>query len=225
MRLATLFTGGKDSVYATYLAQQAGHQISCLLSIESKNLHSYMFHTPNISLTSLQAEAMGIPIIIKKTLGEKEVELKDLKVLIQEAVKKYKIDGIITGAVGSVYQASRIQKICSELGLWCFNPLWLKDQVELLNELEQLGFESIIGGVFAYPLDETFLGKPLNKKMIVKLIELNKKYQINPAGEGGEIETFVINCPLFKKKIIIKDFEIKYKDHTGFFVIKEAKLE
>jgi len=35
---------------------------------------------------------------------------------------------------------------------------------------------------------------------------LNEKYKINIAGEGGEYESFVLNCPLFKKPIKIKSY-------------------
>src|SRR3989344_685418 len=127
MKLGVLFSGGKDSTFAAYLAKRNGYEISCLISIVSENKESYMFHTPSISKTEKQAKAMGIPIIIQKTKGEKEKELDDLKNAIKKAVRKFKIEGIATGAVESVYQTSRIQKICNELDLECFNPLWLRN--------------------------------------------------------------------------------------------------
>tara|TARA_Y100000310_G_scaffold315980_1_gene367197 strand:- start:529 stop:1203 length:675 start_codon:yes stop_codon:yes gene_type:complete len=224
MKLAVLFSGGKDSCYAIYKASKE-HEIACLLSVISKNSESYMFHTPNIELTKIQAKAMELPLITKTTGGEKEHELNDLKLLIQTAVAKYKIEGIVTGALASVYQATRVQKICAQLGLWCFNPIWQMDQVELLNELKKNKFQTVIVGVFAYPLDDSYLGKKITKNMINKLIELNKKYKINPAGEGGELETFVTNSPMFKKKIKIKKSEIEYENNAGILLIKEAKLE
>ena len=183
MKLAVLFSGGKDSCYALYKASKE-HEITCLLSVISKNPESYMFHTPNIELTKIQAKAMELPLITKTTEGEKELELNDLKLLIQTAVAKYKIEGVVTGALASVYQATRVQKICAQLGLWCFNPIWQMDQIELLNELKKNKFQTVIVGVFAYPLDDSYLGKKITKNMIDKLIELNKKYKINPAGEG-----------------------------------------
>ena len=224
MKLAVLFSGGKDSCYAMYKASKE-HEIICLLSVISKNPESYMFHTPNIELTKLQAKAMELPLITKTTEGEKELELNDLKLLIQTAVAKYNIEGVVTGALASVYQATRVQKICAELGLWCFNPIWQMDQVELLNELKKNKFQTVIVGVFAYPLDDSYLGKKITKNMIDKLIELSKKYKINPAGEGGELETFVTNAPMFKKKIKIKKSEIEYENHAGILLIKEAELE
>ncbi|MBS3072438.1 diphthine--ammonia ligase [Candidatus Pacearchaeota archaeon] len=201
MKLGLLFSGGKDSAYAGYLAKKYGHEISCLISIKSANPYSYMFHTPSIHLTETQAQVMNIPIIIKTTLGKKESELKDLKKAIKEAKEKHKIQGIITGAVGSVYQATRIQKICNELSLECFNPLWQKNQFELLENLIKNKFEVIVTGVFAYPLNEKWVGRKIDNSFISDMKKLNEKYKINPAGEGGEFETLVINCPLFKKPL------------------------
>lgn len=200
MKLGVLFSGGKDSSYAAYLASQ-NNELVCLITIHSKNLYSYMFHTPSISKTKLQAEVMNLPLIEVNTKGEKEIELNDLKDAIIEAKKKYKIEGIVTGAVESVYQASRIQKICDDLGLEVFNPLWQKNQIELLNDLIKNKFEVIIVAVAAEGFDTSWLGRKIDVNMIEELVKLNKKYGINPAFEGGEAESFVLNCPLFKKKL------------------------
>ena len=208
MRVSILFSGGKDSMYAAWLAKKAGYSVECLITLESKNKESFMFHTPAIELTKKQAELMNIPLITRETEGEKELELKDLKRAIEKAVVKHNIQGIVTGAVESVYQSSRIQKICDELDLECFNPLWQKDQEELLGELIKNKFEVVISGVFAYPLDQKWLGRKINENFIEKIKEMNRKYSISMAGEGGEFESFVVNCPMFKNHIKIKEINI-----------------
>ena len=190
MKLGVLYSGGKDSTLALIKAKEY-HEIVCLISIVSENKESYMFHTPNIDVTLLQSQAMELPLVRVTTKGEKETELKDLRKAIEEAKKRYKIEGIVTGAVKSTYQASRIQLICHELGLWCFNPLWLENQLELLNEVVAKEIHAIIGGVFAEPLDEKYLGAEIDKKMIEKLAKVAASHHISPAGEGGEIETTV----------------------------------
>jgi asparagine synthase (glutamine-hydrolysing) len=202
MKLGILFSGGKDSTYAAYLASKE-HDVKCLITINSENLYSFMFHTPAISKVKKQAEAMGIPLIEVITKGEKEKELFDLKKALTIARKKYKIEGIVTGAVESVYQASRIQKICDALDLEVFNPLWQKDQIELLNELIENKFEVILVVVAAEGFDTSWLGRKIDKKFVEDVKVLNKKYGINSAGEGGEYESFVLNCPLFKKRLKI----------------------
>ena len=223
MRMGVLFSGGKDSCLALYKAMKI-HEIVCLISLISKNKESYMFHTPNIELTKMQAEAIKLPIIQKITKGEKEKELKDLKEILSLAKEKFGIEGVVTGAIKSMYQASRIQRICKELDLQCFNPLWHKDQIEILKELVENNFKVIISGVFAFPLDKSFLGKIIDKEMIEKLKKLMEKYDLNPAGEGGEIETTVLDAPFFRKKIEVIDYEIFYENNSGVFRIKNARL-
>ena len=208
MKLGALFSGGKDSTYAMYLAGKEGHEISCLITVISENKESYMFHTPSITKTEVQAKSMRVPLIIGKTKGIKENELKDLEEVIRKAVKKYKIQGITTGALHSDYQASRIQKICDNLKIKCINPLWHKNEFEYLEELIKNKFEIVVTGVSAYPLDEKWLGRKVDLKFIEDVRKLHEKYKIHPAGEGGEFETFVLNCPLFKKPLKIKGKKI-----------------
>jgi len=218
MKLGVLFSGGKDSTLAMQLASEH-HEISCLLSMKSENDASYMFHTPNIGLTELQAEALDIPLITGITKGEKELELSDLKDLIKNAIELFGIEGIVTGAVESVYQAQRVQKICADLGLWCFNPLWQMDQIELLETLVRKKYNIIISAIAAYPLDESWLGRKLDSKMIS---ELKALMGVNPAGEGGEFESLVLNAPMFKREIKIIESEKEYDNHAGVFIVKEA---
>lgn len=201
MKVGVLFSGGKDSTYATWIAKKQGYNIGCLITMVPKNPYSFMFHTPSIEKTKKQAEVMGIPLIMGKTEGEKEKELLDLEKTIKSAKDKYTIEGIVTGAVESVYQASRIQKICDKLGLECFNPLWQKNQIELLQDLLKENFKVVVTGVSAYPLNGSWLGREINNTFIHEIISLNQRYKINPAGEGGEYETFVLECPLFQKPL------------------------
>ncbi len=214
MKCGILFSGGKDSVFAAYLAKKNGNEITCLITIMSENPDSYMFHTPSISKVKKQAEVMKVPLITQKTKGKKEEELIDLENVIKNAKKKFKIEAIVTGSVESAYQASRVQKICDRLELDCFNPLWQKDQFELLNDLIESNFKIIITGVFAYPLDKKWLGKEINSKFINDVKPLVDEYKINAAGEGGEFESFVLDCPLFSSELKIKKTDTSGKQNS-----------
>ncbi|MCW3995392.1 MAG: hypothetical protein NWE98_04485 [Candidatus Bathyarchaeota archaeon] len=44
------------------------------------------------------------------------------------------------------------------------------------------------------------LAATIDMPMIVKLVELQQRFGISPSGEGGEIETTVLDASLFKKK-------------------------
>lgn len=218
-----MFSGGKDSTYALKMALERLN-VRCLISVFSENMESYMFHTPNIEITRLQAESMGIPIVTKRTKGVKERELRDLRNAIRDAKNRFGIECIVTGAVESVYQASRVQKICHDLGLWCMNPLWKKNQVELLKELVTNKFDVMVTGIFAYPLDRRWLGRRLNSRLIRELVALQEKYQISPSGEGGELETTVLDAPMFRKRLEITDSVISASGNSGTLEIKGAGL-
>jgi len=223
MRLGVLFSGGKDSTLALHYAAEK-EEVVCLITLLSENKESYMFHTPNIDISALQAEALELPQIARGTKGEKEKELSDLELAIADAVEEYRIEGVVTGAVESVYQAQRVQRICNRLDVWCFNPLWKHDQKALLEELLEKNFTVVISGIFAYPLDEKWLGKQIDCKTIQSLVELQQEYGISPSGEGGEIETTVLDAPLFKRRIEIQDSSIEARGNSGIFKINKARL-
>jgi asparagine synthase (glutamine-hydrolysing) len=225
MKLGILFSGGKDSTYAMYKAMK-DNEIACLITLKSENPDSYMFHTPNINLTEMQAEALGYPLLTATTKGEKEKELADLKNAIKKAKQLFHIEGIVTGALWSEYQASRIKDICDALNLECVNPLWHMDQEEEMRDILNAGFKFILTRIAAYGLDRSYLGKIITPKDIDKLSILNKKYKTNIAGEGGEFESLVIDGPIFKTALKIEDAEtIMENEYTGFYKINKVYLE
>ncbi|WP_292485173.1 diphthine--ammonia ligase [Methanohalobium sp.] len=225
LKLGVLYSSGKDSNYATYLMQQEGHSIECLITVKSKNQDSYMFHTPNIDFSRMQSEAMDIALIEEISKGEEEIEIEDMKSAIKKAQERYLIEGVVTGALYSSYQKDRIERICNELGLEVFSPLWHIDQEAEMRKLLELGFEFIFSSVAAYGLNKDWLGKIITDKQIDKLVRLNEKVGLNIAGEGGEFESFVIDSPMYNKRIEIKDYEIVERDeYTAHLIIKDAEL-
>ncbi|MEM3589673.1 MAG: diphthine--ammonia ligase [Candidatus Bathyarchaeia archaeon] len=216
MRAAVLFSGGKDSCLALYYAMGSA-DVKCLITMLPENPASYMFHTPNIILAGKQAEAIGLPIIMRRTEGEKEAELADLKGAIKEGIELYGIDCVFTGAISSTYQASRIGRVCAELRIECVNPLWGRDPIGLLEEALGRGFHAIVTGVFAMGLED-FIGRRIDEKFIREVMRLWEIYGINPAGEGGEFETFVLDAPFFRRGLIVERSHIQ-RDGSGGLVL------
>lgn len=224
MNVAILFSGGKDSTMAVYSALENGEDVTYLLSMKSRNDESYMFHVPNIHLTDLLSQALDIPIMSVETDGIKEEELKDLK-LAFEKLKSLGVEAIYTGALYSVYQKSRIEKLGDDVGLEIISPYWHVNELEYMREIVSLGFKVIISGVAAYGLDESWLGRVIDDEAIDELIKLNEKCKVDLAFEGGEAETLAIDGPIFKKRIkIIKDRKEWHRD-SGLYIIEDAVLE
>lgn len=211
-------------MYAVHVVKQAGHEITFLLAMEPQNKESFLFHVPNIPWTALQARAMDIPLVIIHTKGEKSQEMKDLKNALAELKSKTKIQGVVTGAIASTYQASRIQKICYELDLYCFNPLWQTNPKSHWHELFINGFEIFLASVAAEGLDKKWLGKKMDESALHDLFALEKKHHLSSIGEGGEFESFVTNAPLFQKKIHISKFKDEWKGLQGTRHILKAEL-
>lgn len=224
MKAVVLFSGGKDSTMATYKAIEDGWDVEYLLSMISGNPESYMFHTSNIHLTELAAEAMDIPLIRASTPGIKEKELTDLKAVLAD-LKSKGVDAVFSGALASSYQKSRIDKICQELSLKSVAPLWHVDPHSYMEEIIKLEFETILVSVSAEGLDESFLGRKLDLEVLDELVTINRKYGIHLAFEGGEAETLVLNCPLFKKRIMIREMEKVWDRDSGYINVKQAFLE
>ncbi len=225
MRLAAFISGGKDSLYAAYLATKEGHSIECLVAFISENPESYMFHTPNIRLVKKIAECTGLPLLEVPTKGEKEKELAD----VRAALKKLgtKIDGVVCGAIASTYQMKRIEGIAADLGLACVAPLWKRDQLDVVKSEIRDGMKAIFVHVAAAGLDEKWLGRGLDEASLSDLLELNRKYKVSVAGEGGEFETLVLDCPLYVKgRLEIVDAEQRWdaKARSGTFVVKKAAV-
>ncbi len=220
MEIACLFSGGKDSTFGAYYAKK-NYQLKYLVTAKPKE-DSYMFHYPNIELTKIQAKLIGVKQIFYESCSKKEKEVEELK----QIISNLKIDSIVAGAVASEYQKSRILKIAKELNLKLISPIWKINQVEYLRKLISLGFKIIITGVGAEGLTRDWLGREIDENCVKDLIELNKKFKISIVGEGGEYESFVLDCPIFSKKIEILEVNkiFNKKENSGILEIKKVGL-
>jgi len=221
MNVAVLISGGKDSALALYRALKRGYNVRFLVTMIPQREDSWMFHYPNVRLTSLFAEACSIPLVKGETSGLKERELEDLKRLLLNL----DMDGVVSGAIRSVYQKSRLDRLCAEIGLKSIAPLWHEDPVKLMEEIITEGFEVIFTGVYAYGLDQRWLGRRLDRSAIGDLMELNRKYGISIVGEGGEYETLVLDAPFFRKKIRILKVRKVWDGESGYLLVEKAALE
>jgi ABC transporter with metal-binding/Fe-S-binding domain ATP-binding protein len=215
-----LASGGKDSALALFRAIKQGYEVKHLVTMIPRREDSWMFHYPNIHLADLFAEAAGIPLVKGETSGAKEIELEDLR----HVLEKLDIEGIVSGAVSSEYQKSRIERICKELNLFSITPLWQEDPLRLLQEIVSQNFEAIIVGVYAYGFTSSWLGKQIDQKTINDLLQLNSQYHVSPVGEGGEYETLVLDAPFFKKKIRLLKVEKIWEGQSGYLLVKSAEL-
>ncbi|MCS7132638.1 MAG: diphthine--ammonia ligase [Aigarchaeota archaeon] len=222
MRLAALFSGGKDSTYAVYLAERLGYEVPILLTVNPASEESYYFHYPNVWVTRMQAEAMGKIHVMTRAGPKRDDELRALGDLVDKVSGK--VDGLLSGVIRSRAQYESFKELCDKRGLKFVTPLWNREPMELLEQMLIDNFEIMIVGVAAEGLKKEILGKTLDKMLLNFLKELFEKYGVSPAGEGGEMETLVIDAPIFRKRIRVLDYEVHWSGFSGFIDIKGVEL-
>lgn len=224
MNLASLFSGGKDSTFAIHKAQNQGHTVTCLLSLFPNSDESHLLHHPNIKWTKLQSQSMGIPQLVATCdSDDTDQEICILEDLIQNAKQQFDISGLVHGGIKSRFQKKKFEDICSKLNLTAVSPLWDMPPLEYMTKLVQR-FDFMITSVSSDGLDDSWLGRILTAEDIQILSRLSAKFGFNLNFEGGEAETFVIDCPLFTRSIKIKQFQKNWDGYRGRFEIVDAEL-
>lgn len=223
--LGMMYSGGKDSTYSLGKLLEQGFDVACLITIISENQESYMLHTQAIEMAKLSSKALDIPIVFGYTKGKKEEELEDIKQTILEAKQRFGIQAIGTGAIASEYQKTRIESIGAACELLVVSPLWGIDQKRYMSSLISEQYKFILTSVSCEGLDRNWLGRELTMLDIENLDKLSSKFGFNIAFEGGEAETLVLDCPLFKRKMIrIIHSKINWNGYFGSLSIQTAVL-
>ena len=220
MKLAALFSGGKDSAFATYLASQMGHEIRFLVNIVPTDKASWIFHTPNLDAVPYMAEAMDIPLIRVVSDGTEEGDMDALK----DSLDGLDIDGVVVGALWSDYQWDRMNRVLGELDLVMVAPLWRKDQDMAYDEMVSSGIDAVIVGVFAEGLDQSWLGRHLDMGAKNELLALRDFYGISIMGEGGEYESMTLYSPMFGKRLEIVSSEMRMDRNSGTMDVTGMEL-
>jgi len=236
MSWVSLFSGGKDSAWALYRAQQTGLDVGRLLTVHPAG-DSYMYHTPATHLADLAAESIGLPLLsvepdefgaddVTDAGAQGDAELEPLEAALSDlaADPEFDLTGVTAGAVESEFQTSRIEGLCDRLGIDLFAPLWQRDPETLAEEMFAAGFEIKIVQVAAAGLDESWLGRTLDADALSELRELNDRYGVHVLGEGGEFETFVVDGPHMDRRIRL-DLSTVWEGSRGHVVVEDAWLE
>lgn len=240
LKVVALISGGKDSCYSMLQCVAAGHKIVGLANLRPKDpscneLDSYMFQSVGHQAIDLYAEAMNLPLFRRDIQGSsvntgsdyqptQEDEVEDLYLLLSEIKEKLDFDAVCSGAILSNYQRVRVENVCSRLKITSLGFLWRRDQSELLDEMIDNGIEAVVIKVATLGLDQGHLGKSLSQ-LRNHLHAMNAKFGINVCGEGGEYETFTLDCPLFIKKIVVEESEILIHSQDAFAPVAFLKFK
>jgi ABC transporter with metal-binding/Fe-S-binding domain ATP-binding protein len=232
---ASLFSGGKDSSWALYRAVETDRPVERLVTVHPGE-DSYMYHVPATELATLAAESVGVPLVNVRPAdldaagatdagdqGDAELEPLEEALAELDAELPDGLAGVTAGAVASEYQNSRIRAMCDRLGIDLFAPLWGRDPGRIAGEMLDAGFEITIIRVAAAGLDESWLGRTLDRDALAELETLNDEYGVHVLGEGGEFETLVRDGPHMSRRIEL-DYGTEWDGTRGHLRIEDAWL-
>lgn len=220
MRLASLYSGGKDSTFSLYLMEQSGHDIPYLVNIVPEDAASWIFHTPNLSVVPLMAESMGKELVTAKSSGTEEGDMEGLR----NALDGLDVEGVVSGAIWSDYQWDRMNIVCGDLGLKLMAPLWRKDQDMLMDQFIDSGIRSMIVGCYAEGLGEEWLGRIIDRQAVDELKAIRARTGISIMGEGGEYESLTIDSPMHSHPLEIVSSEKDWSRQGGTMRVTSVRL-
>lgn len=222
MTVTALVSGGKDSIYAAYLADTQGWPVDELLTLRPADPESVLFHTPNLDLVALQAEAWGKAHRSATVEGSGEVaELRALEMALAGTEGP-----IVAGAIASSFQWFRLLRVADRLGRRVYTPLWRVDPRRVVAEEIAAGLEILLVHLAAEPLTPELLGRRLDAPLLAELERRSREVRVvHPAGEGGEYETVVLDAPFFRSRIDIVRAERLIDRTTSRLSISSAHLK
>ncbi|KAG0256494.1 hypothetical protein BG011_004463 [Mortierella polycephala] len=225
--------GGKDSFYNLMQCVANGHTVIALGNLHPRpqdnkdELDSYMYQTVGHDVIHLYKDCLDLPLYRQEIKGRPieqgsdyvataEDETEDLYELLHKAKTAHPdLEAVSVGAILSNYQRIRVEHVCERLGLMTLGYLWQRNQEELLYEMAQSGVNAILIKIAAIGLKKQHLGQSIGD-MFPYLCRMNQEYDLHICGEGGEYETITLDCPLFKRRIVVDESEIVIHSDDAF---------
>lgn len=222
MTVTALVSGGKDSIYAAYLADTQGWPVDELVTLRPSGPDSMLFHTPNLDLVALQAEAWGKRHRTVAVSGSgEEAELAALEVALGTGPGP-----VVVGAIASSYQWARVLRIADRFGRRVYAPLWRVDPRRVVDEEIAAGLDIRLVHLAAEPLTPELLGRRLDPGLVSELEHRSRTQRlVHVAGEGGEFETLVVDAPFFRQRLVLEETRAVLAPATSRLEVRSARLK
>ncbi len=222
MKVAVLFSGGKDSCLAVKHCMDHGWDTT-LIAVQPRSAEAYIWHYPAVWMTKLSAEAMNLPIIQAQT---DEIGSQEEVLCLNDVFSKNKFDAVVLGGVGlQETQIREVKKIADKFGMKTIVPYTNLTSEQLLKEEIDSGLDILLTEAAAGGLTKDLIGMQINNNFLL-IKQLSEKHGFDVLGEGGSYNTFVTDAPFFKKRIDILDYDTLWDDATrsGYMDVHSAKL-
>lgn len=207
MRVVALLSGGKDSVCAVETVRGFGWNVVAALVMVPAADDAWMFHTPNLAVVRGVAQCLDLPLVEWPAAEGPDEEVRGLEQALACAKRSFNLDGVVSGALASDYQRTRIEAIGHRLGLKSFAPLWHKQPEEYVRSLLWGGYAMRFSRVAAEGVPSEWGGQAVDETKLVRMRQHRARPHV--AGEGGEYETLVLDAPCFTRRLVVDGATVK----------------
>jgi len=187
--IAAMWSGGKDSCLAVQRFVKSGGKVDRLICMLNEN-NTSRAHGLSMEALSRQSEAVGIEAVFGSSTWERYGDV------LRRIIEELGIRRVIFGDIFLEEHRSWIESFCSKIDVRPVFPLWGDDTLSLAEEFVAEGFEAYIVAV-RKDVDVPILSKKFDEELIETLVNAG----IDPCGENGEFHTFVVDGPVFKRKV------------------------
>lgn len=206
------WSSGKDAALAYYLLQQdERYDVVSLLTTINADKDRVVMHGVREELLDMQAKRMGLPL--KKVQLPPSPGHDVYNAAMTNVMNELKEMGITTSAFGDIfledlkkYREEQLKKA----GFTGLFPVWGTNTNIIVQQIEDVGIETVIVCVNEAVLGKEFLGRKVNRALLNDL-----PAGVDPCGENGEFHTFVYNAPYFSSPIPIQQGEIVHRTYPG----------
>lgn len=205
------WSGGKDCTLALHKVLHEGlYKPELLFTTISKEFQRVSMHSVRKELITRQALAIGLHSRKMYLPGSNTHGLYEKFMMHEMQLMKEK--GISVSVFGDIFledlRKYREEKL-EGTGIKPVFPLWKTDTRELTREFIGLGYKAVIVSIDKRKLNESFLGKELDDKLISELPK-----DVDVCGENGEFHTFVYDGPIFETPVKFRFGEKVTKTYT-----------
>ena len=224
MKVIVSWSGGKDGCFACYRALAQGYEVSHLVNFISRESRRVSFHGTRARLISRQAQAIGIPLVQYTVPPDLSLYEQRFKKAVS-ALKRNGVEGMVFGDIYLQEHKDWIERVCGELGITPLLPLWGIAPEQALSDFIRAGFEAIIISAKADIFDEKWLGRRIDHSFLADLKKLVQGKELDVCGEQGEYHTFVVDGPLFRKRVQVTYGVRVQRNGRWFLDIPRCRLE
>jgi len=217
VRVAVLWSGGKESCLAYQAVKRQGHDIIGLLTFVGNE--PLLCHS--ISIMSLQSKALNIPQI---TVRIREPYLHGYRNSVSELARRDEVQGLVTGDVHTDIHKQWMEDVCDGLGIELIMPLWKIDPSRILDAVVSDGFKPVFTCVREPWFNEGWLARKLDGDCVMDLHDLRRRCGMDLCGENGEYHTSVLDGPIFKQSIKIDEYTKEKRGPLYFMKVNRCSL-